>query len=250
MPNFARACGRVSIGGHPDKRPDSRLRKWSHFLAHAIGSRRRTGAPRSPRGTRLKATTERAFLGPPARVPDHRRGLSILPGVRNGSFSLIRTKAAIDVMLGAHCAGRSHHRRFTQAAAPPCRIGRTVAMTARIREFLKQRKDEGPCLVVDLDVVRENYQLFAKALPDTRVFYAVKANPAPEILKLLAEMGSCFDVASVSETQAVLAAGASPDRISHGNTIKKESEIRAVAALGVALFAVDCEAEVEKVARC
>ncbi len=26
-PNFARACGRVVIGGHPDKRPDSRLRK-------------------------------------------------------------------------------------------------------------------------------------------------------------------------------------------------------------------------------
>jgi glycine/D-amino acid oxidase-like deaminating enzyme len=28
-PNFARACGRVSVGGHPDKRPDSRLRKRS-----------------------------------------------------------------------------------------------------------------------------------------------------------------------------------------------------------------------------
>ncbi len=24
LPNFARACGRVSVGGHPDKRPDSR----------------------------------------------------------------------------------------------------------------------------------------------------------------------------------------------------------------------------------
>jgi len=123
-------------------------------------------------------------------------------------------------------------------------------MTARIREFLKQRNDEGPCLVVDLDVVRENYLLFAKALPDTKVFYAVKANPAPEILKLLVELGSCFDVASLSETEAVLGAGAMPDRISYGNTIKKESEISAVAALGVSLFAVDCEAEVEKVARC
>ena len=123
-------------------------------------------------------------------------------------------------------------------------------MTARIREFLKQRHDEGPCLVVDLSVVRENYLLFAKALPDTKVFYAVKANPAPEILKLLVELGSCFDVASVSETHAVLAAGATADRISYGNTIKKESEIAAAAALGVTLFAVDCEAEVEKVARC
>jgi len=31
--------------------------------------------------------------------------------------------------------------------------------------------------VVDLDVVRDNYLAFAKALPDTKVFYAVKANP-------------------------------------------------------------------------
>ena len=92
-------------------------------------------------------------------------------------------------------------------------------MTARIRDFLKNRKDEGPCLVVDIDVVRDNYLAFAKALTDTRVFYAVKANPAPEILKLLTELGSSFDVASVTETEAVLAAGASPDRISYGKTI-------------------------------
>ena len=85
--------------------------------------------------------------------------------------------------------------------------------------------------------------------PTRKVYYAVKANPAPEILKLLAELGSCFDVASVGETEMVLAAGATPDRISYGNTIKKESEIAAAFKLGVTLFAVDCEAEVEKVAR-
>jgi ornithine decarboxylase len=122
-------------------------------------------------------------------------------------------------------------------------------MTARIREFLRSRKDEGPCLVLDIDVVRENYLSFAKALPDTRVYYAVKANPAPEIIKLLTELGSCFDVASIAETEGVLAAGCTPDRISYGNTIKKESEIAAAHKLGISLFAVDCEAEVEKVAR-
>ena len=122
-------------------------------------------------------------------------------------------------------------------------------MTERIRQFLKTRTESGPCLVVDLDVVRENYLAFARTLADTKVFYAVKANPAPDILKLLAELGSSFDVASVSETQAVLAAGATPERISYGNTIKKESEIAQAFALGVTLFAVDCEAEVEKIAR-
>jgi ornithine decarboxylase len=126
-------------------------------------------------------------------------------------------------------------------------------MTERIREFLRSRrehgKDEGPCLVVDLEVVRENYHAFAKALPDTRVFYAVKANPAPEVLSLLASLGSCFDTASVAEIEMALAAGATPDRISFGNTIKKERDVARAYALGIRLYAVDCQAEVEKVAR-
>jgi len=126
-------------------------------------------------------------------------------------------------------------------------------MTERIRDFLRRRRDEGqdegPCLVVDLDVVRENYAAFAKALPDSRVFYAVKANPAPELLSLLVKLGSCFDTASIAEIEMVLAAGATPERISFGNTIKKERDIARAHALGIRLFAVDCKAEVEKISR-
>ena len=126
-------------------------------------------------------------------------------------------------------------------------------MTDRIMEFLRRRREEGrdngPCLVVDLDVVRDNYNAFAKALPDTRVFYAVKANPQPEVLNLLARLGSCFDTASVVEIEQVLATGCAPERISFGNTIKKERDVARAYALGIRLFAVDCEAEVEKIAR-
>jgi ornithine decarboxylase len=122
-------------------------------------------------------------------------------------------------------------------------------MTARIREFLRTRREDGPCVVVDLDVVRDNYRAFAHALPDTRVFYAIKANPAPEILRLLAALGSCFDAASVAEIEMALAAGATAERISFGNTIKKERDVARAYQLGVRLFAVDCIAEVEKIAR-
>ncbi|HVB89690.1 MAG TPA: type III PLP-dependent enzyme, partial [Beijerinckiaceae bacterium] len=126
-------------------------------------------------------------------------------------------------------------------------------MTDRIHDFLRDRRrrglDEGPCMVLDLDVVRDNYRAFAKALPDTRVFYAVKANPAPEVLGLLSRLGSCFDAASVMEVEQVLATGCAPDRISFGNTIKKERDVARAYALGVRLFAVDCEAEVDKIAR-
>lgn len=122
-------------------------------------------------------------------------------------------------------------------------------MTKRIEEFLRSRRDEGPRLIVDIDVVRDNYTSFAKAFPDTRVFYAVKANPAPEILELLTRMGSSFDAASIGEIEMVLAAGATANRISFGNTIKKERDIARAYERGVRLYAVDCEAEVEKIAR-
>jgi ornithine decarboxylase len=126
---------------------------------------------------------------------------------------------------------------------------KTMAATARIIDFLKTAQPEGPCLVVDLDVVKDNYKAFDRAMPGTRIFYAVKANPAPEILKALADLGSCFDTASVVEIEMALAAGATPNRISFGNTIKKERDIAKAHAYGISLYAVDSIEEVEKVAR-
>ena len=122
-----------------------------------------------------------------------------------------------------------------------------MAATARILDFLRDRRPEGPCLVVDLEVIANNYKAFTRAMPDTRIFYAVKANPAPEVLKLLAGLGSCFDTASVAEIEMALAAGATPERISFGNTIKKERDIARAHQLGISMFAVDCVEEVEKV---
>ncbi len=124
-----------------------------------------------------------------------------------------------------------------------------MAATARILDFLRDRRPEGPCLVVDLEVIADNYKAFTRAMPDTRIFYAVKANPAPEVLKLLAGLGSCFDTASVSEIEMALAAGATPERISFGNTIKKERDIARAHQLGISMFAVDCVEEVDKVSR-
>jgi ornithine decarboxylase len=121
--------------------------------------------------------------------------------------------------------------------------------TQRILDFLATRRPDGPCMVLDLDVVRENYRAFEKVLPDSRIYYAVKANPAPEVLRLLASLGSSFDTASVAEIEMAMDAGAPASRISFGNTIKKERDIARAFDLGVRLFAVDCVEEVEKIAR-
>ena len=122
-------------------------------------------------------------------------------------------------------------------------------MTPKLRRFLDQVRPSTPYLVVDVDIVEANYLALAAALDGVQIFYAVKANPAPEILSRLAALGSSFDVASQAEVEMALAAGANPSRISYGNTIKKESDIARAFAMGVRMFAFDSEAELHKIAR-
>ena len=122
-------------------------------------------------------------------------------------------------------------------------------MTPKLRRFLDQVRPSTPYLVVDVDVVEANYLTLAEAMDGVQIFYAVKANPAPEILARLAALGSSFDVASPAEVAMALAAGADPARISYGNTIKKEADIARAFAMGVRMFAFDSEAELAKIAR-
>jgi ornithine decarboxylase len=122
--------------------------------------------------------------------------------------------------------------------------------TRKLEEFLRANEHmdvlETPFVVVDLDVVAERYDSLRSALPVADVFYAVKANPATEILSMLVKRGSHFDVASPNEIQMCLDAGADPSVISFGNTIKKARHIADAYAKGVRLFAFDAEEELRK----
>ncbi|MBL8652814.1 MAG: alanine racemase, partial [Alphaproteobacteria bacterium] len=120
--------------------------------------------------------------------------------------------------------------------------------TKKIQRFLAERRAT-PYLVVDLDLVADNYRKLKDAVPQAGIYYAVKANPAPEILALLAKLGSAFDTASVNEIDMALKAGVDGKRISFGNTIKKQSDIAAAYERGVRLFAFDSEAELEKISK-
>ena len=121
-------------------------------------------------------------------------------------------------------------------------------MTPKIERFLSERVPETPCLVVDLDLVEDNYNAIASAFPQARIFYALKANPAPQVLERLVSLGASFDAASWEEIELCLAAGATADRISFGNTIKKAVAIRKAREAGINLFVFDSEAELEKIA--
>ena len=122
-------------------------------------------------------------------------------------------------------------------------------MNKKISRFLAEKIPETPCLVVDLDVVGKAYDMLRRYLPNASVYYAVKANPARDVVAMLAKKGSSFDVASPSEIALCLDNGATPERLSFGNTIKKERDIAAAYAAGIRLFAFDSEAELDKLAR-
>ncbi|HTI82906.1 MAG TPA: type III PLP-dependent enzyme [Acetobacteraceae bacterium] len=121
-------------------------------------------------------------------------------------------------------------------------------MTPKIARFLAQQQPATPCLVLDVDRAEENFRALQRALPLARIYYAVKANPARPILERLVRLDSSFDAASWEEVSGCLEAGARPDAISFGNTIKKVSAIRAAFAHGVTLYAFDSAEELEKLA--
>ncbi len=102
--------------------------------------------------------------------------------------------------------------------------------------------------MLDVDRVEENFRALTRALPLARIYYAVKANPAPQVLERLVRLSSFFDAASFEEVSACLDAGARPEAISFGNTIKKVSAIRRAHARGVSMFAFDSAEELEKLA--
>ena len=56
-----------------------------------------------------------------------------------------------------------------------------------------------PVVAIDHEVIRRNYASFRRHLPKVQAYYAVKANPAPEIVHTLYKAGASFDVASLPE---------------------------------------------------
>jgi len=60
-----------------------------------------------------------------------------------------------------------------------------------------------PLFIVDHDKIRANYRKFKENLPRVQCYYAVKANPVPQIIETLFAEGSSFDVASYNEFMQV-----------------------------------------------
>lgn len=117
-------------------------------------------------------------------------------------------------------------------------------------KFIKFSKDlETPNIVVNVHSVKRNFIKLRDSFPFARIYYAMKANPGEPVLKMLAEEGSCFDIASRYELDKILTMDVSPDRLSYGNTIKKTKDIAYFYEKGVRMFATDSREDLKNIAK-
>lgn len=108
---------------------------------------------------------------------------------------------------------------------------------------------ETPFLLLDLDVVRRKYREIQRSIDGVEVFYAIKANDHPAILKALAAEGSCFEISSLVELEALQKLGVPADCIASFNPIKTPKFIAAMHGYGSLLLAVDSFEELRKLAK-
>jgi ornithine decarboxylase len=107
-----------------------------------------------------------------------------------------------------------------------------------------------PLLALSRSVLRESYEALQKSLPNVALYYAIKANPHREVLRLLRAAGSRFDVSSDEEIRLARRAGAGADDLLYTKPINKPEELRFAHEAGLTWFVIDNEAEIAKLAAC
>lgn len=96
-----------------------------------------------------------------------------------------------------------------------------------------------PFYLFDRNKIIENYQTVSNLLCVSDVYYALKANAEPLVLKVLADIGAKFEAASLGEITKLIELGVSPDRIIFGLPIKTVETIHEVYRLGCRYFVFD-----------
>lgn len=107
--------------------------------------------------------------------------------------------------------------------------------------------DEDAFFVADLGEVYRQHMRWQKNLPRVTPHYAVKCNPDPRVLQMLAKLGAGFDCASKAEIEQVLALGVDPARVIYAQPCKTKSYLRYTAKTGVKQMTFDNTDELYKI---
>jgi len=141
----------------------------------------------------------------------------------------------------------------TESGAAAAATATAAAAAAAAADADSDAEEEGAFYGVDLGAVASRLWEFHAALPRVRPYFAVKCNPDPVVVKLLAALGASFDCASKPEIKMVAAAlGGDADdvrrRVVYANPCKAASHLAFARSVGVSLTTFDNADELHKMA--
>jgi ornithine decarboxylase len=122
-----------------------------------------------------------------------------------------------------------------------------VELDFEIARQAARQKYTRPFLIVDTAIVRAKARRFRAAMPRVRPHYAVKANPDRRVLKVLAQEGCGFEIASTAELDLLVSLGVNPAEVFFSNPVKSRESIAYAAAKGVEWYVVDSMDEMRRV---
>ncbi len=119
----------------------------------------------------------------------------------------------------------------------------------KVLRYIDTEDIETPCLIVDSGKIKKNVSLIGSMIENCSVFYAVKANPDKEIVRILNKLGVGFEIASEGELQILSDIKIEPERIISSNPVKSLNFLKYASSYGVNFFSYDSYSEIEKLAR-
>lgn len=119
----------------------------------------------------------------------------------------------------------------------------------KVLNYIALSEEVPPYLLIDRELVKEKVSIIGSNIKNSKVFYAVKANPDIEVLKLMNSLGTGFEIASEGELQMLASIGVEPERIITSNPVKTFKFLEQAVAYGISYYAYDSKTEVEKLAK-
>jgi ornithine decarboxylase len=104
-----------------------------------------------------------------------------------------------------------------------------------------------PTLYVSTSGIKTKLDQFRTALPNVTPHYAVKANPSPAIVKLLADNQCRFEIASQNELMMLVSLGVSPKNVLYSNPIKPKSHLEYAVEKGIDWYVADNIQAIEQI---
>jgi ornithine decarboxylase len=119
----------------------------------------------------------------------------------------------------------------------------------KVLNYIALSDEPSPYLLIDKEVVKEKVEQIGRNIRNSKVFYAVKANPDRDVLAFLNTLGVGFEIASEGELQILSDIGVEPERIITSNPVKTLLFLERAVSYGIRYYAFDSVSEIEKLAR-